>query len=222
MSIEIDALHARWSAALSHRGACPGCASDRVWHDGRGDRKASLLFGRRVDFVGDVARRRLRCRDCRGRWIHRPDRVTSRAHYQPCVVAHAIAATKQTPAASMTAIARAYGCHRRTLGRWIARVAKLAEPAALAAALIAEVETPVLPAIPTEVERPRVSARTVAQTLRALTILALLEALASFRGLEPPALAHADALLSTLVVSPASIPANAPTPRSRGDPRSFS
>jgi hypothetical protein len=50
--------------------------------------------------------------------------------------------------------------------------------------------------------------------LRALlAVLALLEALASLRGVEPPALAHAAELVATM-------PANAPGPKSRGDPRS--
>lgn len=119
----------------------------------------------------------------------------------------------QRPDLTLAAIARVVGCHRRTLARWVERVAAIAQPATLAASIVAEADAPVLPTVPTEVHRASRSARSRDVLLRALVILALLEALASFRGLEPPALAHAAALV-------ARIPADAPSPRIRGDPRS--
>jgi transposase-like protein len=206
-------LRVRWQQALSHRGLCAACGSGRVWHDGHRARKASLRVIEQVEFVPEIPLRRLRCRDCKAHWFHPPEGITSRAHYQPCVVAHALAAMSAEPAASTAEIAAAHGCHRRTLGRWIERVAAIAEPAVLASAVVHEADAPVLPAIPTEVARPTAPPPTLARLRRALQVLALLEALASLRGLEPPALAHAGALVPR-------IPASAQCPRIRGDPPS--
>lgn len=109
-------------------------------------------------------------------------------------------------------IACAHGCHPRTVGRWIERVADITDPRDLGAAIVAEADAPVLPAIAKEVARPG-GAHAHKRLMRALAVLALLEALASLRGLEPPALAHARELVTTM-------PANAPGPKSRDDPRS--
>lgn len=206
-------LRSRWDVALSAREPCVECASTRVWHNGTRLRKASLLGETGVEFFPVVPVRRLRCRDCRARWAGTPERVPSRAHYQPCVVARAIATLEREPDETTSEIARAHGCHRRTLGRWIERVADLAEPPLLGAAVAAEACAPVLPEVPTEIRRVTGSAQMRAQLLRALVVLALLEALASLRGLEPPALAHAAVLVSRMPVSARGL-------RIRGDPRS--
>ncbi len=207
--MSLDELRARWEAQLSERGCCIQCGRSRVWHSGTRTRKASLLD---EGFVADIPERRLKCRDCRVSWVHSPEGISSRAHYQPCVVSHALETMAREPETSAAEIAAAHGCHRRTLGRWIDRVAGVAEPAQLAAAIVTEADAPVLPAIPTEVARPG-GAHAHKRLLRALVMLALLEALASLRGLEPPALAHAAAFTAVRT-----IPANAPGPRSRGDP----
>ena len=206
-------LRGRWEQSLSARGLCPRCGYGGVWFNGIRLRKASVLDGANVHFADSVPVRRLKCGRCRARWSRPPDRVPSRAHYQPCVVSHALATLHESPEVPAAEIADAHGCHRRTLVRWIDRVADLAEPTQLAAALVAEADAPVLPALPTDVQRPGASARTLAKLLRAVTILALFEALASLRGLEPPALAHAAALVI-------SMPAFAQRPRKRGDPDS--
>ncbi len=207
-----DELRARWEAQLSHRGNCVQCAGGAVWHCGVRLRKTTLLHDGRPFFFADVLERKLRCRDCGTRWTHAPEGISSRAHYQPCVVASALERLAQEHETTAAEIAAAHGCHRRTLGRWIDRVAAIAEPAQLAAAIVAEADAPVLPDLPTEVRRPG-GAHAHTLLLRALVVLALLEALASLRGLEPPALAHAAALATVMRV-----PANAPGPRSRGDP----
>jgi len=77
--------------ALEHRGCCPRCGGDRVWRNGVRWRKATLLDGDRVVYVGDVPVRRLRCRGCGARWSRAPEQIGSRGHYQPCVVARAVA-----------------------------------------------------------------------------------------------------------------------------------
>jgi hypothetical protein len=204
-------LRRRWEAQLSARPRCGRCGSPRVWYSGTRTRKASLLD---EGFVPDIPTRQLRCRDCRLSWFHPPEGISSRAHYQPCVVSHALERMAAEPDTTAAEIAAGVGCHRRTLGRWVDRVAAVAEPAQLAAAIVAAADAPVLPAVPTEVQRP--GRRHVHKLLlRALAVLALLEALASLRGLEPPALAHAATLTAVRAV-----PADAPGARSRGDPRS--
>lgn len=209
----LEELRRRWLEALSHRGVCPACGSGRVQHDGTRIRAASLQIEGTVTYVPEIPERRLRCAACRKRWFVAPDGVHARAHYQPCVVAHAIAALGTEPGASATAVAAAHGCDRRTLGRWVERVAELAEPADIAAAIVEDADAPVLPAVPTELARPVASPRTGARRLRALQLLVLLDALASLRALEPPALAHAAVLLPR-------IPASAQCLRIRGDPSS--
>lgn len=150
-------------------------------------------------FLGDVLVRKLQCGDCRARWSHLPDGLTSRVHYQACVVSRAVVRTV-LDAAARAEIARDHGCHPRTLGRWVARVAAIASPARLAGILLAAAGAPVLPAPP--VSRPSRSARLMALGTRAVAVLALLEALASLHGLEPPALAHAGWLVPADVSSP--------------------
>lgn len=209
----LEDLQRCWYLALSARDPCRKCASTRVWHNGGRTRKASLLSEAGVAFVAAIPVRRLKCRDCRARWSRTPERVPSRAHYQPCVVTLAITLLGREPEETVSEIARAHGCHRRTLGRWIRRVAELADPAVLGAAVVVEACAPVLPDLPTDIRRATGSVQTRAQLLRALVVLVLLEALASLRGLEPPALAHAAALVPR-------VPASAPSPRIRGDPRS--
>lgn len=208
--MSLEELRARWERALSHRGRCDDCKGVRIWHIGTRTRKASILLDGDTAFVPDIPERRLKCRDCRLQWTHAPEEISSRAHYQPCVVAHALAVMEHEPDMTAAEIARAHGCHRRTLGRWIERVAEIADPRELGAVVVAEADAPVLPAIPAEIVRP---GRAHARLSRALAVLALLEALASLRGLEPPALAHAVELVTA-------VPANAPGPKSRGDPRS--
>jgi hypothetical protein len=144
------------------------------------------------------ARAQLQCGDCGARWSHLSDGLTGRVHYQACVVSRAVARTV-LDGAPRAEIARDHGCHRRTLGRWVARVAAIAAPARLAGVLLAAAGAPILPAPP--VSRPSRSARLMALGTRAVAVLALLEALASLHGLEPPALAHAGWLVPADVSS---------------------
>ena len=179
-------LRRRWMEALAHRGRCPRCSGDRVWRNGVRLRKATVLDGDRAVYVADVPVRRLRCGGCKARWSRALEHVESRAHYQPAVVARAIA--RVVIDGGPTAIANEIGCDRGTLGRWVERVAKVAEPARLSRVLLAAADQPVLPALPTA--RTSRSARLTALGARALAVLALLEALASWHGLTPPGLAH--------------------------------
>lgn len=209
--MSLGELRARWAAQLSERPPCIGCQRARPSYAGTRTRKATLLD---EGFVPDIPVRRLRCPGCGLDWTHAPEQISLRVHYQPCVVSKALERMAAEPETTAAAIATDAGCHRRTLGRWIDRVAAVAEPPVLAAAIVAEADAPVLPAVPTEIHRPGGS-HVHARFVRAITVLVLLEALASLRGLEPPALRHVDALLPAR-----SVPADAPGPRSRGDPES--
>ena len=207
-SASLEHLRARWAEQYVERPPCPDGCVGKTWHDGSRSRKATLLVDAEPVYVDDASQRRKRCCVCRRPFVHRPEGITSSAHYQPCVVSQVLTMLATEPEASTTSLALAVGCVRSTVRRWAARVAALAEPAALASAIAEEAGEPVLPAVPTSLAAPLRSPRLSALVLRALTVLVLIEALASLRGLGPPALAHAASL----------IPANAPSPQIRGDP----
>lgn len=189
-SMSLQALQAQWKKELSYRGTCRRCLSPRVWHNGIRLRKASLRDGDRTVFVTDLPVRRLVCGDCRNRWSHAPTGVPSRAHYQPCVVAEVVTQAALEEQARDGTVAKAHGCHRRTVLRLVARVANLVEPSQLMRRLLQESGATVIPAVPPAI-RTRRSAALFAQCQRAVLVLALLEALSSVRGLCPPGLCHA-------------------------------
>lgn len=94
--------------------------------------------------------------------------VPTRAHYQPCMVAEAVTQAVLDEQARDGTVAKEHGCHRRTVLRWVERVALLAEPAQLMSLLLQESQAPVVPAVPSTV-RPRRSAVLMAQGLRAVS-----------------------------------------------------
>jgi hypothetical protein len=114
------------------------------------------------------------------------------------VVAAAVMAHVLEPGGGERERAQRYGCHRRTLWRWVARVAGLCEPAQLARELAAQAQSPELPQLPGP-GRARRRAGLQALGQRAVFVLGLLEALASLAELAPPGLAHAARLLPALV-----------------------
>lgn len=194
----LEQLKQRWKEALSHRGCCPCCDGERVWHNGIRWRSATLRLEEQTVFVTDIPVRRLCCGDCDARWSHAPQQVCWRAHYQPCVVAEAVAKDVLDEQASDAQVAKEHGCHRRTVQRWIERVAQAGEPAELMRQLLRESGTPVIP-VPPPTIRPRRSGRLWALCQRAALVLCLLEALGSHRGLCPPGLQHAHLFVPTLV-----------------------
>lgn len=176
--------------------------------------RRACFDGEHVAYVANIPARRFKCGSCHARWTRAPERVPSRAHYQPCVVAHAVAEAVLCDGGSLTSAALTHDCSQRSLGRWVERVASLAEPAALARELVAEAEVPVMPAPPVPMSAPS-STPVRAFGARAVWILALLDALASLRGLEPPGLAYADILVPAV----ARTQAVAEAPSSAGDQR---
>jgi transposase-like protein len=196
----LEDLRRRWAEALEHRRRCPRCGGERVWRNGIRWRKATVLDGESAVYVDSVPVRRLRCGCCTARWSRAPEQIESRAHYQPAVVARAVA--RVVVDGGPSAVAREHGCDRGTPGRWVERVAQIAEPAQLARILVAAADQPILPALP--IARPSRSARRTALGARAIAVLALLEAIASLHGLAPPGLAHARVLVPAVAAPAAS------------------
>lgn len=190
----LDELKERWNQQLSYRGRCLQCDSERVWYNGIRLRKATLRDGERSVFVADIPVRRLLCGECSARWSHPPTGVPTPAHYQPCVVSEAIVTDVLEQSACDSTVAQQHGCHRRTLLRWVERVAGLFLPAELMRRVLLEADSPVLPAPPPTV-RPRRSAALMELGQRAVWVLCLLEVLTSLVGLPPPGLSQAPRFL---------------------------
>lgn len=207
----LDALRARWRAQLDERPSCPRCHESRPWHDGIRIRTGTILVDGRPEFVTDIPSRRLRCRSCDHRWSLLPERTEGRRHFQPCVVSRAVMTLHEEPVSSTSTVSTRHGCDRRTVRRWVARVASIVDPSLLAATLLATTGEPALPPLPLAPTRTR--GQLGDRLLCAVVVLALLEALASALILEPPALVHAPTIL-------AAIPADAQRLQSRGDPAS--
>jgi hypothetical protein len=165
---------------------CIRCDSDDVSFNGTNTRSLSKLVLGVVVYIGGVMQRRLRCRPCQQRWLRRPAEVLPRAHYQACVISSAVA--ELAAGAATTAVASTHECDRRTVRRFVDRVASAGDPADVARELTAAVDAPVLPAVPVVERRAPLGLNTVRQLARAMSLLVLLDALGSVRGQEPPAL----------------------------------
>lgn len=75
--------------------------------EGMRKRKATLLD---EGFVADIPARRFKCPVCGLSWTRAPEGVPSRAHYQPCVVSHALERMAAEPETTAAEIAEAAGC----------------------------------------------------------------------------------------------------------------
>lgn len=181
------------------------CQSERVWYNGIRWRSASLRDGDQTVFVTDIPVRRLRCGDCSLRWSRAPEGVSTRAHYQPCVVSHAVLTAGLSPQPSAVSVAKTHRCHHRTLRRWIERLACAVSPAELLRRILRESDASVIPSAPPPV-RPRRSAAVAVRLQRALWVLALLEILTCLLGLPPPGLRHLSVFLPAHV--PPTVAAN--------------
>lgn len=209
--MNIERLREHWRTEVEHRGSCPRCSSHLVIFDGVRLRKATFMLDGEPHTAAEIPVRRRRCKACRWRWGQAPDHVTSRGHFQPCVVERAVVVLEERPADAVEVVARDHGCHRRTLRRWIDRIAAIAAPADLSRALVLASDTPLLPEVPTSTARYSSPVRLCEQLVRALAVLILLEVLATHVGLEPPASANVGELQRR-------IPAFARRPRVSGDP----
>jgi len=110
---------------------CPFCHGRRIYWNGHRERSASVMEGDRVSYLTDILCRRVKCANpaCRKSWTLRPPGLMPRRHYQLCVVASAMKQFLFEPRRTLTAVAAAHQCCRRTVGRWLRSMAGLASPA---------------------------------------------------------------------------------------------
>ena len=113
--------------------SCPFCQGQRIYWNGYRERSASVLEGEKVVYLSDVLCRRVKCanRQCKKSWTLRPPGLMPGRHYQMGVVANAARHFLFDPHSTLTSVADAHQCCRRTLGRWLHWVAGIAKPSAL-------------------------------------------------------------------------------------------
>ncbi len=170
--------------------SCLFCPSRRVWWNGVRRRTASVRDpkGRRAAYFPDVRCPRVRCATCRRCWTLRPEGLVAQRHYQLCVVADATAAYLFEPDPSLARVAAAVGCDRRTVGRWVAWLAGVAQPSDLLRHVLHAAQAPLVPRLlpAAGALRQATSAAWRAVRHRAAQVLSLLESLGAALGCEPP------------------------------------
>jgi hypothetical protein len=110
---------------------CPLCRCRRIYWNGSRERSASVLEGDNVSYLTDILCRRVKCAGCKKSWTLRPPGLMPRRHYQLGVVARATRQFLFEPHSTLTSVARAHQCCRRTVGRWLRWIGDLASPSAL-------------------------------------------------------------------------------------------
>ena len=109
--------------------ACPFCG-------GPGCRDGFRLVKSQVhlDAAGNpvriegIARPRWRCSGCGRSWTLYEAGAYPHRTFSPTVEAAAVAELTTAPGATLTSVARAFHCDRRTVGRWVRHVAGIADP----------------------------------------------------------------------------------------------
>jgi hypothetical protein len=86
-----------------------------------------------VVYMTDILCRRIKCGnpECKKSWTIRPSGLMPRRHYQLCIVSHGTSRFLFDPQATLSSVAQAHCCSRRTIGRWLNWIAELADPANL-------------------------------------------------------------------------------------------
>jgi hypothetical protein len=100
---------------------CPFCQGLRIYWNGHRERTASVMADDGVVHLTGILCKRVKCANppCRKSWTLRPPGLMARCHYQICVVASAMRQWLFEPHSTLTAVARAHQCCRRTVGRWL-------------------------------------------------------------------------------------------------------
>ena len=169
---------------------CPRCGSrSRQWWNGWQYRTASVREEGRTVHLPQVLQRRTRCSACLRSRLLRPAGLLPNKHFQPCVIASAVSQHVHG-GDSLEKVAATHGCSPRQAGRWMPWTAAVADPAVLAARIVETVDAVILPAVREIAPRLRALRNEVRRLVleRAAQVLALMEALASALGLEPPGL----------------------------------
>ncbi len=175
---------------------CIYCAGVAVHWRGSRQRAASFLVEGQecpqVAYLHDIACRLVECgtAGCGRSWTLRPPGIFPRRHFQLCVVAAATSQYLHQEQAGQEAVAAAYGCSRRSLGRWLLWESDLAKPADLQRHILDVAEAPLLVKTqPVENLAHKAVAASHRQILTAAAmVLGLLEMLAAALGYEPPGL----------------------------------
>lgn len=201
----LDEYRRSWERSRDVREPCPLCKSRHVWFNGVRRCKPVLLADGEAHAPGEVLKRRFKCMPCGFRWTGATAGLSRRGVFQPGVVAQAIAAVGYAAGSALDEIAQAARCHKRTLSRWVGRLAAQVDPGLVARAVLRESGEPALPALP-ETVRPTRSTAVGERNVRAAKSVLLLEVLAGLRGLDPPGLAHLDLLMPALVPTAGSGP----------------
>ncbi len=113
--------------------SCIFCESARLYWNGKRERTASVQVEDEVVYMTDILCRRIKCGnpECKKSWTIRPSGLMPRRHYQLCVVAHGTNKFLFDPKATLSSVAEAHCCSRRTTRRWLNWIAELAEPSDL-------------------------------------------------------------------------------------------
>lgn len=181
----VEALSERWrrfAETVSRPGSCQFCAASRIRWNGWRKRTASVLHAGQVYFLPDIRCRRVDCAACGQSWTLRPPDLLPRRHHQLPVVASAASSYLFDVRSSREQVASRHSASRRTLGRWLDWLTRLAEPPDLQRHVLAASEAAALPRFrEVKPSRPLLE--------RAAQVLTLLEQLASAWRLAPPGLA---------------------------------
>ena len=133
---EINKFKEQWDRYLERvekPGSCIFCEGDRLYWNGYRERSASVLIGDEVVYLTDILCKRVKCAkpECSRSWTLRPPGLMPRRHYQLCVVAHGVLQFLSDPHETLTSVAEAHCCSRRTIGRWLHWITGIAEPSDL-------------------------------------------------------------------------------------------
>jgi hypothetical protein len=112
-------------------GHCPFCQGLRIYWNGHRERSASVMADDGVVHLSGILCKRVKCASppCRKSWTLRPPGLMARHHYQRCVVASAMRQWLSEPHPTLTAVAKAHQCCRRTVGRWLRWIREIATAA---------------------------------------------------------------------------------------------
>jgi hypothetical protein len=132
-SEELKKAWDQFSQTVEKPCSCPFCQGRRIYWNGYRERSASVIEGGRVVYLSEVVCRRVKCADrqCKKSWTLRPPGLMPDRHYQMCVVASAARRFLFDPHSTLSSVAAAYQCCRRTVGRWLRWLAGIAKPSAL-------------------------------------------------------------------------------------------
>lgn len=115
-------------------GPCPVCGRPAWWNGTRLIKRVVFVLAAALRWAEQFVRRRARCSDrscSAGSWtVYEPGGYPHR-RFLLSVIAFAVAAMALDERATLTTVARECDCDRRSVGRWVHWVARLAAPAEL-------------------------------------------------------------------------------------------